>query len=382
MIGYRMPTRVHIASGSRARLPEVATSLSLSRVALVVDPGLQATPWVEEMRKLLESAGLTAQAFDQVEPNPRTATAERIAELIRSEGLEGVVALGGGSVLDAAKAAAMLAANPGEALDYEGPNLYPHRPLPMIALPTTCGTGSEVTWVSVLSHQGERRKISVKGETMFPDQALVDADLIRTLPANLVAWTGLDALTHAIEATTCTVANPVSDALAEKAIALLFEHLESATAGIDQNDVAREAVMRASTVAGLGFGNADVAGVHCLSESIGGLFDVPHGLTNAILLAPVLRYHQPHIVQRLAELDRIVHPQRDARRPADERAESFLAGIEDLVRRLDTPAFSSFQISPTDYPQIADNAVRNGSNSSNPQPMTAESYRTVLSRLS
>ncbi len=382
MIGYRMPTRVHIAPGCRARLPEVATSLGASRVVLVADPGLEATPWVKEIRGLLETAGVSVQVFDEVEPNPRTTTAERIAARIRDGELEAVVALGGGSVLDAAKAAAMLAVNPGTALDYEGPNLYQQRPLPMIALPTTCGTGSEVTWVSVLSHQGERRKISVKGETMFPDQALVDADLIATLPAKLVAWTGLDALTHAVEATTCTVANPVSDAMAEKSIALLFRYLERAATNVAGDDEAREAVMRASTVAGLSFGNADVAGVHCLSESIGGLFDVPHGLANAILLAPVLRYHQPHIVERLAELDAIVHPGRDGSRPTDQGAESFLTGIEHLVSRLDTPSFSSFQISPSDYPLIATHAVGNGSNSSNPQPMTVESYLEILGELS
>ena len=265
MIGYRMPTRVHIAPGCRERLPEVAASLGLDRVLLVVDPGLEATPWPEEVRRLLDDAGVGSQTFDQVEPNPRTATAARIAAGLSAGGSGGVVALGGGSVLDAAKAAAMLATNRGSAEDYEGANRYSIPPLPMIAIPTTCGTGSEVTWVSVLSHEASRRKISVKGETMFPDQALVDADLIATLPRDLIAWTGLDALTHALEATTCILANPVSDALAEKAIVLLFEYLERAADDVEGDGEAREAVMRASTVAGLAFSNADVAGVHCLS---------------------------------------------------------------------------------------------------------------------
>lgn len=382
MIGYRMPTRVHIAPGSLARLPEVAASLGLDSVLLVVDPGLRTTPWPETARAALATAGVRVEIFDRVEPNPRTTTATRAAEQIRRESLAGVVALGGGSVLDAGKAAAMLATNDRPVEELAGPNLYRERPLPMIAMPTTCGTGSEVTWVSVLSHRASRTKISVKGETMFPDQALVDADLIATLPANLVAWTGLDALTHAVEATTCSVANPVSDVLAEKAIALLFRFLPRAADDVAGDAVAREAVMRASTVAGLAFGNADVAGVHCLSESIGGLFDVPHGLANAILLAPVLRYHRPHIEQRLAELDAVVHPGADAAAPVAEHAERFLAGVEDLVRRLETPRFSSFGIAVADYPLIAERSVGNGSNGSNPQPMGEAEYLQILGGLS
>ena len=381
MIGYRMPTRVHIAPGSLARLSEVAANLGLDSALLVVDPGLQATPWPQKAYAALAVAGARLEVFDEVEPNPRTTTATRAAERIREQGLAGVVALGGGSVLDAAKAAAMLATNDKPVEELAGANRYDRRPLPMIAVPTTCGTGSEVTWVSVLSDEAARTKISVKGETMFPDQALVDADLIATLPPSLVAWTGLDALTHALEATTCTLANPVSDALAEKAIELLFRCLPRAAADVAGDAVAREAVMRASTVAGLAFGNADVAGVHCLSESLGGLYDVPHGLANAILLAPVLRYHRPHVEARLAELDSVIHPG-GAAGPAGERAGRFLSGLEDLVRGLETPGFSSFEIDPSEYPRIAERAVANGSNGSNPQPMGKEDYLEILGGLS
>ncbi len=381
MIGYRMPTRAHIAPGCRSRLPEVTTSLGIERALLVVDPGLLATRRPEEIEGILTGGRVRVERFSEVDPNPRTQTATRIGELMRASDLQAVIALGGGSVLDAAKAGAMLATNPGTPEQYEGPNLYEHRPKPMIAIPTTCGTGSEVTWVSVLSHPESRRKISVKGETMFPDQALVDADLIRTLPASLVAWTGLDALTHALEATTCTLANPVSDALAERAITLLFRFLERAATDTSDDAQAREAVMRASTVAGLSFSNADVAGVHCLSESIGGLFDVPHGLANAILLEPLLRYHRPFVDPRLAELELLVHRSTDEAQPISERAERFLDRLGDLTRRLETPPFSSFSIPADEYPLIAEQAVRNGSNSSNPQPMAAENYLEVLAGL-
>ena len=381
MIGFRMPTHVHIASGCLARLPEAARGLSMERLLMVIDPGLADTEWPGEARRLLAEHGLYGETFDEVEPNPRTSTASAAADVIRKEKLRGVVALGGGSVLDAAKAAAMLAANDGLIEHYEGKDRYPNRPLPLIAIPTTCGTGSEVTWVSVLTVESTRTKISVKGESMFPDQALVDPDLLRTLPRELVAATGFDALTHALEATTGRAANPVSDALAEKAIRLLFRYLARATEDIAGDSEAREAVMRASTLAGLAFGNADVAGVHCLSESLGGLYDVPHGLTNAILLEPVLTYHRPAVDRRLAELDHLIFGTSSDKISVTGRADHFCARLGELRQQLRIPAFETLDIARDDYAKVAELAVRNNSNGSNPQPMGQSDYLAILEGL-
>jgi alcohol dehydrogenase len=378
MIGFRLPTRAHIAPGCITELPMVVNSLAAGRVLLVVDPGLQATSWPQQAVTGLRDHGVETEVFDQVEANPTTDTVERIATLVQEKGIELLVGLGGGSVLDAAKAAAMVAPNSGPVEQYEGKNRYSEAPLPMVAIPTTCGTGSEVTWVSVLSHRPTRSKISVKGDAMYPDQALVDAELLATLPSHLVAWTGIDALTHALEATTCTAANPVSDALAEAAISLLLRFLPRAANDIAGDDEAREAVMRASTLAGISFGNADVAGVHCLSETVGGLYDVAHGLANAILLTPVLRYHQRFIENRLAALNRCCGAPDSPEVPVSEGAEQFLNRLEELTRQLAVPPFSSFEIPPGDYSEIAERAAGNGSNSSNPQPMAAAQYLELL----
>jgi alcohol dehydrogenase len=205
--------------------------------------------------------------------------------------------------------------------------------------------------------------------------------LLKTLPGELVAWTGLDALTHALECMTCLAANPVSDALAQKAIALLFRFLPRAVADIENDAEAREAVMRASTLAGLAFTNADVAAVHCLSESLGGLYDVPHGLTNAILLAPVLRYHRAAIGPQLAHLDSVVFGGDRKNKEAD-RLEHFFKELETLTRKLEVPSFKSLQVPVEDYRKIAEAATRNGSNRSNPQPMAVSSYLEILNGLS
>lgn len=381
MIGYRMPTRVHIEPSAIQRLPEAARSLGLPSALLVVDQGIKDhTPWLETAQRAMNDTGIRTDVFDQVEANPRTSTVTRIAEMIRANDLAGVIALGGGSVIDAAKAAAMLANNEQRIEQYEGKNRYAKAPRPFIAIPSTCGTGSEVTWVSVLTIESIRSKISVKGESMFPNIALVDADLLQSLPAELVAFTGADALTHALECATCLAANPVSDALAEKSAALLFRYLSRAADDIEGDAEAREAVMRASTLAGMAFTNADVAAVHCLSESLGGLYDLPHGKLNAILLLPVLRYHRPAIGDRLAQLDSIIFGS-DVRTPVRERADHFLLELQSLLRKLRIPAFSTLGVPREDFRKIAEMATRNGSNRSNPQPMALSSYVELLEGL-
>ena len=381
MIGYRMPTRVHIEPGAIQRLPEAARSLGLASALLVVDQGLKNhTPWASKAERALQETGIRVAIFDQVEQNPRTSTVTKIAELMREEKLDGVVGLGGGSVIDAAKAAAMLVDNEQRIEQYEGKNRYLKAPRPFVAIPSTCGTGSEVTWVSVLTIESIRSKISVKGETMFPSIALVDAELLQSLPAELVAYTGADALTHALECTTCLASNPVSDALAEKAISLLFHYLGRAAEDIENDEEAREAVMRASTLAGMAFTNADVAAVHCLSESIGGFYDMPHGKLNAILLQPVLRYQRPAIAERLAELDAVVFGT-DRRSPQRERVDHFFAQLQALTQQLRIPAFSTLGLPKEDHRRIAEAATRNGSNRSNAQPMAVSSYLELLESL-
>ncbi len=369
---FRVPTRVVMAPGCIAQLPEIVAGYGPKRVLMVTDPGLEEAGWPDLVWRALAEREIEAISFDAVEPNPRASTVERLAEWGREEGASLVLGRGGGSVLDAAKAAAMMMTNSGAVADYEGRNRYENPPLPFIAVPTTCGTGSEVTWVSVLTVEERQAKISVKGETMFPSWALVDADLLRTLPGRLVTWTGVDALTHAVEAYTCRLANPISDVLAASAISLLFRYLRRAAADIAGDTEAREAVMRASTLAGLAFGNADVAAVHCLSETLGGRFDVPHGLANAVLLAPVTRYNLPACAEKLAGLESVLPD------GAGAGAEGVLQALDDLLRDLEIPPFRYLGVPVENYPWIAERAVLNGSNPSNPREMGEAEYLEVL----
>lgn len=371
-VPFRAPTRVHLHPGALSRLGEVTAEIGCRRVVLVSDPGLRGTPHPAAAEALLTRGGIRVVRFDTVEPNPRLATAAAAARC--AAGADGVVAIGGGSALDCGKAAAMLATNPGDPLRLVGRNRFTERPLPFVAVPTTCGTGSEVTWVAVLTDPGTKTKVSLKGDGMFPTVALVDADLLATLPAPVLAATAMDAFTHALEATTVSCRNPVSDALAEAALALLFAHLPAACAG---ERAARAEVMRASTLAGLAFGSADVGAVHCLSESLGGAFDVPHGLANAVLLLPVFAAHGESVAVRLDELHTRLFPGRPL--PAAEGAAQFLARLRDLLRAVGIPGFASLGIPPSADASLAAMAVANGSNGSNPRPMREGDYRAILS---
>ncbi|MEM9292243.1 MAG: iron-containing alcohol dehydrogenase [Acidobacteriota bacterium] len=395
---FRSPTRVHFGAGVFERLPQIlqqAVARSLHRVdvaaasgsvLLVYDRGLAATPWPTAAQRLLKDAGWGVEHFDGVENNPRGDTVDAATEQARRAGVAAVVGLGGGSVLDAAKAVALLAARGGTVTEAAAGGRVATASLPFVAVPTTCGTGSEVTWVSVISIPQDGVKISLKGDGMFPAAAVVDPDVLRSLPRGLVASTALDAMTHALEATTGRLANPVSDVLAREAIAGIFRWLRQGAANIAEDGEARQGLLYASTIAGLAFGSSDVGAVHCLSESLGGLYDVPHGLANALLLAPTMRAHGDSVTSTLASLADCVGASEGKAGAAaggseEERAEAFLQGVESLVEDLELPPFSSLGVPAGREDLICRMAVANGSNSSNPRPMGEAEYREILARL-
>jgi len=379
-MAWRCPTRLIIQPGGvEALLPSVAATLGTT-FALVTDKGLENAGLPGRVEALLRAAGLPLRLkWTQVEENPSSRTAEALGSALAESGATAVIALGGGSVIDAAKAAAMLATNARadggrSALAYEGRDTFARPGLPLLALPSTCGTGSEVTWVSVLTDEAQRRKFSVKGRLLFPAAAIVDAHLLATLPPQLVAYTGVDALTHALEATLSRpgVSNPISDALAEEAAVGLLGCLRAAKKG---DEAALAAAARASALAGLAFGNADVGAVHCLSETLGGLYGVPHGLGNALFLAPALRHHLRTddgaarggaVRARLARLAARAALDAPAALGAGrgEGAELLLSAVEALVRDLRIPPFSALAIPAQEWGRVAELAVANGSNSS------------------
>jgi alcohol dehydrogenase len=369
---YHLPTRIVFQSGLLSRAGAVfEQEIGAGRTFLVTDKGVQAAGITDKLIAQLPDVVV----FDEIEQNPRHSTVDRAGEIVREIQPEFVLGLGGGSVLDAAKAIALLGTNPGKIEDYEGRKQYGTAPLPVVAIPTTCGTGSEVTWVAVITHSERRFKMSIKGPEMYPALALVDPDVLLTLPPRLVAATGMDALVHAVEAFTVKPATHITDTLAEEALRLIFTSLEPAYQDIQGDQAAREGIMLGSLIAGMSFGNSDVGAVHCLSESIGALFDIPHGIANAVLLPYVMEFNLPAAALKYARIARLVGIEDENPEKASQK---LVRVVKDLSRRLNIPSFRELGIQAGEFVGIAEKSFANNSNPSNPREAGVADYLGML----
>ena len=287
---YELGTKIVFGSGKLAELGQEARAFASKTVLLVTDSGIVSAGLADKAVAALTGAGLKCSVFADVSANPRDEECCEAAAVAVAVGAEALVGLGGGSALDTAKSAAALVTNGGRVKDWEDPKRLLNDPLPMVAVPTTAGTGSEVTWVAVITDQEHHYKMTLLDERIAPDVAILDPEITLTLPGAITAATGMDALVHAIEAYTCKVANPISDVLALRAIQLISASLPVAVKE-GQNADARRDMLLASLLAGLAFGNADVGAVHCMGESLGGLYDTPHGVACAVFLPYVLEFN-------------------------------------------------------------------------------------------
>jgi len=373
---FHLPTKIFFGSGIVARFKEIVDeNFKDSSLFLVTDRGIIDAGIGEKVLSQFPKV----EVFDEVEQNPKHQTVNKAGEIVRKLKPDLIVGLGGGSSLDAAKAIALLATNPGAIEDYEGRGRYKTAPLPVVAIPTTCGTGSEVTWVSVVTHTGRRFKMSIKGPLMFPAAALVDPELLVSLPAPLVASTGMDALTHAIEAYTVRAATLITDIFAREALKLIFQSLERAYLNIKGDQEAREKLMLASTLAGIAFGNSDVGAVHCLAEALGSLYDTPHGVANSVFLPQVMEFNLSAAKKRYAEIAGLMGIEEEAE---EEAAAELIRRIKFLSSALSIPHFKELGVEESRFKEIAQKSFENNSNPSNPREASAEDYLTILKRIS
>ncbi len=374
---FRVAPAIHFGYGVSGQTGELVRSLGVSRVLVVTDAGIRAAGICEQIEATLAASGIAFDIYDQVSPNPRDYECLAAAELARAIGAEAVVAVGGGSPIDLAKAAVGLATNDGTALDWVAPRTFANAPLPLIAVPTTAGTGSEVTRSSVINDTARQIKVSLRDWAIAPKIAIVDPGLTLGLPPLLTASTGMDALTHAIEAYTCNRATPISDALALHAIRLIGPNLPVAVAD-GSNTTAREQMMLASTIAGMAFSNADVAAVHCIAEALGGRYDTPHGIANSTFLPWIFAFDAPADPQRHADVAVALGIATEDDEPgyAAEQASRYLV---DLGRTIGIPRFRELHgVQEDDFPWIASASVANLSNASNARVMDDADYLGIL----
>ncbi|MBK9445409.1 MAG: iron-containing alcohol dehydrogenase [Betaproteobacteria bacterium] len=276
--------------GARHRVGYYAQNMQARRVLIVTDPGVAAAGWLAELIENLDESGIQTTVFDALTPNPKDHEIMAGAAHYRAEGCDVIVALGGGSVIDCAKGIGIVSANGGDILDYEGVDRIPRPGPPLICIPTTAGTAADISQFAIINNTSKRYKIAIISKSVVPDVALVDPETTTTMPAYLTACTGLDALTHAIEAYVSTASSPVVDVHALAAIALVNAFLPTAIAEPD-NVEAREQMALASLQAGLAFSNASLGAVHAMAHSLGGYLDMPHGESNALLLDHVIRFN-------------------------------------------------------------------------------------------
>ncbi|QOX78116.1 iron-containing alcohol dehydrogenase [Trichlorobacter lovleyi] len=274
-----------------------AKGFALQTVLVVSDPGVEQVGWCGRVIARLSEAGICAVPFTRVTSNPKDHEVMAGATVYRDRRCDGIVAVGGGSPMDCAKGIGIVCSNGGHILDYTGVDQVPLPMPPLICIPTTAGSAADISQFAIITDTGEQRKVAIVSKSLVPDVSLIDPLLTSTMSADLTACTGMDALVHAIEAYVSNASSPFTDLHALEAIRLIGRHLPEA---IDRplSTPARDAMMFASTQAGIAFSNASLGAVHAMAHSLGGALDIPHGACNARLLEHVITYNFPAAVER------------------------------------------------------------------------------------
>jgi alcohol dehydrogenase len=285
------PSTIYLGEGSHGRIVEIARALGASRIFLAVDAAVQKGDFYRGIEKLLAAEGIETAAFSDIEPDPSADTVAKAFEVCRRHGATAIVAIGGGSTIDVAKAVGILATNGGRIHDYEGIEKFSTPPLPLIAIPTTAGTGSEVSGSCVITDTEKNLKMSIRHAALNPARyAVLDPAALRTVPAHVAAHSGLDAFVHAFESFISRQANVMTDALNIQAIELIAANIRAFVA--DREDTAAAANMLAgSALAGMAFGQTGLGNVHCMARFVGAEFHLSHGLSNALCLPTVARFN-------------------------------------------------------------------------------------------
>ena len=358
MQGFEFNTvgRIICEPGSALKLADECRALGMSRPMLVTDPGLVAIGLVQPVIAALDGAGLAPVLFDQVREDPPEETVLAAAGQAREESVDGLIAVGGGSSMDVAKVVAVLLGGEQALPDMYGVGQVTGGRLPLVLVPTTAGTGSEVTPVAVIT-TGATTKAGVSSPVLLPDVALLDADLTLGLPPAVTAMTGVDAMVHAIEAYTSRhKKNPVSDMLALQALALLARNIRTAVhEGGDRE--ARAKMLLGACLAGQAFANAPVAAVHALAYPLGGHYHIPHGLSNSLVLPSVLEFNAPVAADLYAELVEVVVGE-PVPGSAEARTAALVEALRTLIDDVQLPAtLAEAKVKASDLEMLAEDAM-------------------------
>lgn len=358
ILAFNAVSDISVGIGSSDKLGESASELGITQVLLVTDPIIVNTGLLDEALANLDSMGIGVTLYDQVVADPPEAVVVAAVAMARDAGCDGVIGFGGGSSMDVAKLLAVLLKGDQKLEQIYGVEQIRGGRLPLIQVPTTAGTGSEVTMVSIIT-TGETTKAGIVSRTLLADKVILDAKLTLGLPPHITAATGIDAMVHAIEAFTSKhQKNPLSDMLAREALSLLSANISTAVLEGD-NIQARSAMLLGAMMAGQAFANAPVAAVHALAYPLGGNYHISHGLSNSLVLPHVLRFNSPECADLYAQLAPFILPQQalptDTQEIADLLAEHFLTLATDLGLQT---SLSAMNIPENDLPMLAEQAMQ------------------------
>ncbi|MFR9774141.1 iron-containing alcohol dehydrogenase [Nocardia sp. SC052] len=376
-----LPRFARIGAGAVNEIGTVVAQLSLQRPVVITDKYLTSTGAAERVMNLLRAAGVTPALFDGTVPDPTTECLEDGLRVLADHRADSVIGFGGGSPIDTAKALAVLSARGGTMREYKAPNAYSGPSLPIIAIPTTAGSGSEATQFTVITDSASDEKMLCPGLSFLPIATIVDFELTVSMPPRLTADTGIDALTHAIEAYVSRKAHPFSDGLAIAAIRTIGKNIRTAYQD-GANTTAREAMMIASTQAGMAFSNSSVALVHGMSRPIGAHFHVAHGLSNAMLLPAVTTFSISGAESRYADCARAFGVAAESANDSV-AAWFFVDALTELCQDLKVPTPLAYGIDRDRWneliPLMAHQALESGSPGNNPVVPTADQIETLYS---
>ena len=384
---YSIPTKILFGPGS---FNDLATTPLPGKKALVVitaGKSMRANGYLDRLIDMLDKQGIGHALFDKILPNPVLRHVHEGAALAREQGCDFVIGLGGGSSIDSAKSIAVMAKNPGDYWDYISGGSGKGQPLvngalPIVAIATTAGTGSEATPNAIVAVPEQELKVGIVSDAMIADNVLLDPLMIKNLPRKIAAATGVDALAHAIECYTSNKANPISDTFALEALDMILNNILPACDSADA--VSQKSAMQlASFYAGVAITASGTTAVHALSYPLGGKYHIAHGVSNAILLAPVMRFNAPACPERFAAAyDRCVHGEKTCV-TQEEKTEFMLRWLEKIVRHLEIPtSLSAFGVSASDLETLVAAGMQvTRLLNNNLRPVTADDARALYRRI-
>lgn len=375
---FNLSTYIEFGAGRINWIGSFARELNGKRALIVTDKGISGTPIINRIKALLCAEDFEVAVYDDVKVNPKDTEVQKAADFAREKNIDLVVGCGGGSSMDMAKAVAALLTHPGDIHSIMKPNKLQFYPAPLICIPTTAGTGSEVTSFSVITIEAENRKSSIFDSKIRPDVAIVDPDLLMSVPASVAAATGMDALTHAIEAYTCRLSNPITDGIAIQAIKYIAESIIDFT--YVRNEENSVKMMAGSLMAGIAFGFSDIAGVHCMAEALGGMYDTPHGVANAIFLPVIFEYNMAEFPERHRDIALALGI--DAQNKSDDEIlKNAAAWLKSVSKELKIPALRDLgYIEPEKFDALAELCMKNVSVDSNCRSMNKEDFKALYQK--